>query len=195
MGRAMNVMNLNVIPPPSRATTDLNYEADLKVALDPILVELLDRVVTEERLNHVVVACDEVANPFLMAQLPKHLADKVIDIVQVDVKSMEEHRLLKATMEAFRRQDAETDAEHVQRMLDAWRAGGLAVAGLEATVRALDMRQVEELLIAAQPDRVNGATDELIAKAQQNSARIRFIEDDKLLADVGGIGALLRFKV
>ena len=40
MGRAMNVMNLNVIPPPSRAATDLNY---LKVALDPILVELLDR--------------------------------------------------------------------------------------------------------------------------------------------------------
>ena len=36
-------MNLNVIPPPSRAATDLNYEADLKVALDPILVELLDR--------------------------------------------------------------------------------------------------------------------------------------------------------
>ena len=40
MGRAINVMNLNVIPPPSRAATDLNY---LKVALDPILVELLDR--------------------------------------------------------------------------------------------------------------------------------------------------------
>ncbi|WP_284272623.1 hypothetical protein [Mesorhizobium huakuii] len=39
----MNVMNLNVIPSPSRAATDLNYEADLKVALDPILVELLDR--------------------------------------------------------------------------------------------------------------------------------------------------------
>lgn len=43
MDRAMNVMNLNVIPPPSRAATDLNYEADLKVALDPILSELLDQ--------------------------------------------------------------------------------------------------------------------------------------------------------
>jgi len=159
------------------------------------VVDLLGRVVAEERLNHIVVACDEVAKPYLMAQLPKHLAEKVIDTVQVDVKSTEEHQLLKETMEALRRQDAQTDAEHVQRMLDAWRAGGLAVAGIEATVRALDMRQVEELLIAARPDRVNGATDELIAKAQQNSARIRFIEDDKLLADVGGVGALLRFKV
>lgn len=159
------------------------------------VVELLDTVVAQERLNHIVVACDEVAKPFLMAQLPKHLAEKVIDIVQVDVKSMEEHQLLKDTMEALRRQDEQTDAEHVQRMLDAWRGGGLAVAGIEATIRALDIRQVEELLIAARPDRVKGATEELIAKAQQNSARIRFIEDEKLLADVGGVGALLRFKL
>jgi peptide subunit release factor 1 (eRF1) len=159
------------------------------------VVELLDKVVSEERLNHIVVACDEVAKPFLMAQLPKHLADKVIDVVSVDVKSLPEHELLTETMEALRQADARTDAEQVQRMLDAWRAGGLAVAGIEATLRALDMRQVEALVIAARPDLVAGPADELVAKAQQNSARIRFIEDDALLADVGGVGALLRFKI
>jgi peptide subunit release factor 1 (eRF1) len=37
--------------------------------------------------------------------------------------------------------------------------------------------------------------DELVANAQKNSARIRFIEDESLLADVGGVGALLRFKI
>ncbi|MFL6645724.1 MAG: Vms1/Ankzf1 family peptidyl-tRNA hydrolase, partial [Paraburkholderia fungorum] len=159
------------------------------------VVDLLEKLVTQERINHIVVACDEVAKPFLMAQLPKHLAEKVIDVVHVDVKSIEQHELLKQTMEALRRDDAQTDAEQVQRMIDAWRAGGLAVAGIEATMRALDMRQVEELLIASRADRVSGPTDELVAKAQQNSARIRFIEDDSLLADVGGVGALLRFKI
>ena len=98
-------------------------------------------------------------------------------------------------MKVLRQQDAQTDAEHVERMLDAWRAGGLAVAGIEATVRAVDLRQVEELLIAARPDQVQGPADELIAKAQHNNARIRFIEDDSLLADAGGVGALLRFKI
>ncbi|AZO48873.1 MAG: hypothetical protein EOS54_02185 [Mesorhizobium sp.] len=39
----MNVTNFNVIPPPSHAATDLNYEAELKVALDPVLDDLLDR--------------------------------------------------------------------------------------------------------------------------------------------------------
>jgi peptide subunit release factor 1 (eRF1) len=159
------------------------------------VVALLEKVVSDEHINQIVVACDEVARPILMAELPKHLAEKVIEMGNVDVKSIPEHELLKETMEALRRQDAETDAEHVQRMLDAWRAGGLAVAGLEDTMRALDMRQVEELLIAARADRVTGPTDELVAKAQQNSARVRFIEDDSLVADVGGIGALLRFKI
>ena len=159
------------------------------------VVELLDKVVTQEQLNRIVVACDEGAKPFLMAQLPKHLAEKVIDIVNVDVKTIEEHELLRETIDALRREDAKSDAEQVQRMLDAWRAGGLAVAGIEATIRALDMRQVEELLIAGRPDRVVGPADELVTKAQQNSARIRFIEDDSLLADVGGVGALLRFKI
>jgi peptide subunit release factor 1 (eRF1) len=159
------------------------------------VVDLLEKVVSEEHLNHIVVACDEVAKPFLMEQLPKHLADKVIDLVQVDVKSVAEHDLLKETMDALRREDAHTDAEQVQRALDAWRAGALAVAGIEATMRALDMRQVEELLISARQDHVKAPADELIAKAQQNRARIRFIEDEQLLADVGGVAAFLRFKV
>ena len=159
------------------------------------VVELLDRVVADERLNHVVIACDEAARPFLMEQLPKHLAEKVIDMANVDVKSLPERELLAETMAALRKADAKTDAEQVQRMLDAWRAGGLGVAGIEPTLRALEMRQVEELLIASKPDRVAGPVDELVARAQQNSARIRFIEDESLLADVGGVGALLRFKI
>ena len=38
-------------------------------------------------------------------------------------------------------------------------------------------------------------SDELITRAQQTAARIRFIEDASLLADVGSVGALLRFRI
>jgi peptide subunit release factor 1 (eRF1) len=44
------------------------------------------------------------------------------------------------------------------------------------------------------PDRLKLA-DQLVSKAQQTNARIRFIEDPQLLKDVGGVGALLRFKI
>jgi peptide subunit release factor 1 (eRF1) len=37
--------------------------------------------------------------------------------------------------------------------------------------------------------------DELVTRAQQTNARIRFIEDSDLMSEVGGVGALLRFKI
>ena len=37
--------------------------------------------------------------------------------------------------------------------------------------------------------------DELVTLARQTSARITFIEDPAFLADVGGVGALLRFRI
>ena len=110
-------------------------------------------------------------------------------------------------------------------MIDAWRANGLGVVGPEDTLRALEMGQVEELLITAKPDTLRRASagaasmapgavevdtsgpsgdldaerlklaDELVTRAQQTSARIRFVENPDLLSDVGGVGALLRFRI
>jgi peptide subunit release factor 1 (eRF1) len=37
--------------------------------------------------------------------------------------------------------------------------------------------------------------DELVARAAQTSATIRFIEDPDLLADFGGVAAILRFSI
>jgi peptide chain release factor subunit 1 len=165
------------------------------------VVAILDRVVREETINQVVVACDEVARPTLWEQLPKHLAEKVVETINLDIRTPA-HQVLAETMEALRGKDAETDAERVQSLLDAWRANGLGVVGPVDTLLALEMGQVEELLITASPDRLRAAdgapeelADDLVRKAQQTSARIRFIEDGALLDEVGGVGAILRFKI
>ncbi len=189
------------------------------------VVDVLDAVVRDEGLDTVIVACDEVARPALMEQLPKHLADKVIDIVRLDI-STPEHEVLAETMEALRERHASTDAEHVAAALNAWRAGGLGVVGPEDTWQALSLGQVDELLITATPTSLrpmaspppdlasesvdvdtsapNAAeldgerlklADQLVVKAQQTGAKIRFIEDPELLAEVGGVAALLRFRI
>jgi peptide subunit release factor 1 (eRF1) len=166
------------------------------------VVDVLDRVVREESLTKIVVACDDVARPMLMEQLPKHLAEKVVDVMSLDMKTPE-HQVLVGTLDALRVQDAVTDAEHVEDMVGAWRGGGLGVAGPVATRSALEMGQVEELVITAvptllqahSPEAAEALANELVTKAQQTSARIRFIEDPALLADVGGVGALLRFRI
>ena len=188
------------------------------------VVTVLDRVVRDEALSQIVVSCDEVARPLLMEQLPKHLAERVVDVGKLDIHTPE-HRVLAETLEALRQRDAETDADHVEAMLGAWRGNGLAVVGPDETLRALAMGQVEELLLTATPDGLRRAktppagtapgpleldssapqadldpeqlklAGELVTRAQQSAARIRFIDDPELLAEVGGVGALLRFKI
>lgn len=188
------------------------------------VIDVLERVVRDEAINQIVISCDEITKPTLMEQLPQHLADKVIDVVRLDINAPE-REVLVSTLDALRGRDADTDIEHVEALLDAWRAGGLGVVGPEDTLQALEMGQVEELLITTTPSMLRRAeslpapvapgpvdvdtsapsaeldterhklADELVTKAQQTSARVRFIEDPELLSEVGGVGALLRFRI
>jgi peptide subunit release factor 1 (eRF1) len=188
------------------------------------VVETLDRLVREEELQHVVIAGDEGALNLLRDELSQTLADKVIDAATWD-RAAAQADILKASLEALRDKDAETDIEKVDELLNAWRGGGLGVAGPEATMSALQLGQVDELIITATPQTLkpiqrlpddaapgpviaetsapDGAveearlklSDELVTRAQQTGARIRFIENADLLADIGGVGALLRFRI
>lgn len=188
------------------------------------VADTLERVVRDEAITQIVLACDEVTKPTLLEQLPQQIAEKIVDIVRLDINAPERD-VLATTLETLRGHDATTDAEHVEALIGAWRANGLGVVGPEPCLEALEMGQVEELLITATPsllerpeslpapvapgpvevdtsapaagvdsDQIKVA-DELVTKAQQTGARIRFIEDPNLLADVGGVGALLRFKI
>lgn len=188
------------------------------------VVDELDRMVRSESISQIVIACDEVTKPLLMEQMPKHLADKVVDVMALDIRTPE-HEVLRETLETLREHDAGTDVAQVERLLNAWQAGGLAVVGPEDTLKALQMGQVEELLISAAPEQLdrptavtsdmapapvdidttapNGASDadrhrladHFVVHAHQSAARVRFIEDPELLKDVGGVGALLRFRI
>ena len=186
------------------------------------VVDTLDRIVREEGIDQIVVAGAEVAVPLLREQLPKHLADKIVDVIGMPGNAGDD--FLETTMTALRAKDAETDIEKVQELMDAWQGGGLGVAGPEATLSAFQLGQVEELIITGSPETLKPVqtlpddaapgtvqvdtsvpgtvdenrlklSDELVTRAQQTAARIRFIEDASLLAEVGGVGALLRFRV
>jgi peptide subunit release factor 1 (eRF1) len=188
------------------------------------VIDTLERLVREEDLQHVVVTGEEIALSILREQMPKELAAKVIDMATLE-RGASEADILAASLEALREKDAETDAEKVEELIGAWRSGGLGVAGPESTMSAFQLGQVDELIIAASPDTLKpvqkmpddaapGAvaadtsapqgtadegrlklSDELVTRAQQTGARIRFIEDAALLAGIGGVGALLRFRI
>jgi len=192
------------------------------------VVEALERVVREENVEHVILAGDEVIIPVLREQLPRELDEKVVDVLRLGINTPE-HELMQTTLERIRQQDAETDAEKVGRMIGEFRSGGLGVAGVAQTRAALEIGQVDELLISAVRSEIKGkpatgglerpaqtpavaatavasgtpevapravaVSDELVTLALRTAARVTFIEDPALLAEFGGVGALLRFRL
>src|SRR5215210_4481068 len=124
------------------------------------VAEQLERLVREENVEHVILAGDEVIIPLLKAEFPKAVADKVVDVLSLDINAPE-HEVLAESMEAMREHDAQTDAEKVERLLNDYRAGGLAVVGSTDTLEALAMGQVEELVITASQQHVEGDREDV----------------------------------
>jgi len=187
------------------------------------VAEVLERVVREENAEHVVLAGDDVFIPLLRQQIPTHLADKVIDVLRLDIRTPE-HEILKATMESLRDNNTHTDAEKVRDLFDKYGEGGLAVLGLRDTLDALLQGQVDELMLSAslkeisvdqktlklipsisaapntlvehlsEPRSSASVASTLVARSLSTGAAVTFIEDPNLLSDVGGVGAFLRYR-
>ena len=187
------------------------------------VVETLDRIVQADNIAHIILVGDEVAVPLLKDALPAHLTGKLSDVMKLE-RHLGEDDVARATLDVVRRKDAESDHERVTQVLDAWRAGGLGVAGPEATLDALQLGQVEEVLISASPQDlkpVQRLPDEaardliaadtsapagpelpqlrlsgkLVTEALKTDAHVRFIEDPQWLREHGGVAALLRFRI
>jgi peptide subunit release factor 1 (eRF1) len=186
------------------------------------VVDTLDRIVRADTIDHIIVAGDEVVVPLLKEQLPKHLQDKLVDVLSLE-KDAAEDDIIQATLDVLRQKDAETDSARVEELIGACQSGGLGVLGPDSTLKALQMGQVDELLLTGTPEQLrptrlpddaapgqvkvetsaSGETDErklrladeLVTRAQQTGATVRFIEDASLLEDFGGVGALLRFRL
>jgi peptide chain release factor subunit 1 len=166
------------------------------------VVDVLTRVVRNERIGSIVIAGDEVVVPMLREHFPKDIAEKLIDVVKLDVRAPE-HEILEVLGETLRKKDAESDRESVERLFDEYRGDGLAVVGVKATRQALAAGQVDQLVITSAPETIDAGSrgdeekvaEDLIAKARQTAASIRFIEDAALLQAVGGVGAFLRFRL
>lgn len=186
------------------------------------VVQMLERVVSDEEVENIILAGDEtVVIPLIREQLTPALSDKVIDALSFGIDTPE-HELFDESLKAFHRHDSLTDMEKLERLLNEFRADDLGVAGVPDTLAALSNGQVEEMLIVSTPDKLaydeeevkkvlklyepdgeplaafdpQSVADELVRRANLlSAARVTFIEDDTRLQHIGGVGALLRYRI
>ena len=133
------------------------------------VVDALDRIVQQEDINEIFTAGDETILPLLREQMPKHLAEKVVDHLKLDSKAPA-GEVLSATVDALGRLNARTDREKVDAAIAGYRGGGLGVVGPEDTLSALIKGQVDELLIAANVNALAGLSPERTASLGLNIA-------------------------
>ena len=112
------------------------------------VVDALDRIVQQEGITQIFFAGDEVVLPLFREQLPKHLAEKMVDHLRLDTHAPVSD-ILSATLEALKPLNDRTDREKVDAAVDGYRSGGLGTVTPERTLDALVKGQVDELLIAA----------------------------------------------
>jgi peptide chain release factor subunit 1 len=163
------------------------------------LVETLSRIVAEDRVERVLLAGDDVIVPLLRSELSKELAQKVVGVLRLDIRTPESE-VMAAAAEAIAAHEATAERERVERLAGEWRAGRLAAAGRRDVSRALGKGQVEELVIsgAFAESTGNGSgispADDLVQRALATGARVRVVEAPDLLAEMGGVAAVLRYK-
>ncbi len=174
------------------------------------VLEVLDRVVRKEQIQHIVFSGDKAVIALLLKKLSPFLAAKVVDVVRMDIHAPE-RRVLDVTLAAMRRHDAKDDAGRVERLIGDYLAGGLTVVGVADVLTALGKGQVEEVLLSTSLEDLRGEvtgqmadhhsneegvklSEAILAQARQTGARLRLIEDATRLATVGGVGASLRYR-
>lgn len=181
------------------------------------VADAVERVVRDEGVKAIILSGEAQAIALLRKQLHETVDALVIDVMRLDIHARE-HEVLRATLDAFRRNDEESDIEAVDALLDAYRSRGLATVGLTGVRAAFERGQVDTLLVpatprSASPDHASPdvglatssdqrsdhldetVVEELVTEARRTSATVRFIEDASLLERAGGVGAFLRFRI
>jgi peptide subunit release factor 1 (eRF1) len=184
------------------------------------VIERLAQIVLEDHVSHIILAGDSVVIPLLQEQLPQEMVP-MVEVMRLDIHASERD-VLTATLEKLQEQEAKTAREKVDRLMQQYRARGLAVVGLQETLEALANGQVDELVLSGAleashpqleeveailapeiPDSNGGTESEeprqaslpdlLVTKAKQTGATVTFIDAD-LLESTGGVGAFLRWR-
>jgi hypothetical protein len=111
------------------------------------IVERLGRIVEKEAVDYVILGGDEL----ILGELRKHLTpairEKLIDEERIAIDAAA-HEILRRTLQTVRDTEARDSRRLADLVIDRFRAGGLAVAGLEPTIEALNLEQVDQLLLA-----------------------------------------------
>ncbi len=156
-------------------------------------VAILEQLVAKKQHTHLILAGNPEAMHTFAEQLPKHLKDKLVDLVKVSDKQ-ELSVIIAKTLSAFVEQEQQESMSAVDRLKQTIAKSSLAVCGKDNTIKALETGQADLLVIEQDyPDEAD--REEIIRLAASASCKIETVKDNESLKDLGSVGCFLRYQL
>ncbi len=158
------------------------------------LADQIEQIVDRTEATELFLAGEsEAIHPLRQALSPRiahmiHHAPLVLGIDTPVDAALEELRPL------LRADEAERASSIVEQLIEAVQADALGVAGLEPTRNALDLGQVDTLVLAGDTPISPEDRSALIAAATRTDATVEVVDHSEPLAQLEGVGALLRYR-
>ena len=156
--------------------------------------DAIDRLVDVERARHVILAGHERAMPVLEGELSERVRPLVQQVIHLPMRASaddvrDEVLPILAAIE-------DSEARDVgDRAIAGWLAGDLGVVGIKETKTALEMGQVDQLVIDETAGPRDDARAELTRLAALTGANVEIVRDHAGLAQHEGVAATLRFRI
>ena len=155
-------------------------------------IENAKSIFAGQAIKRIVIAGRDRMISALEREFPKTWKGNVIATVRWDLDAPDQDfvRKIRPLLE-----QAERDEEKnlLQKLVAELRRAGLAVSGVEPTLKALNMGQVDTLFLSEELDFTT--KEELASRAQATAAYVESIPGaNEVLTNLGGAAALLRFK-
>lgn len=155
--------------------------------------EAIDRLVQREKPAHVILAGDERAISFLDPELPERVRPLVAHVARIDMRATvrDVREEIVPILGALEEADGMAAAD---RAVAGWRAGDLGVVGVDATMAALEIGQVDELIVDESVEADDELRAELIRQATATDAHVEIVRNHPELRHHEGVAATLRYR-
>lgn len=159
------------------------------------VAQQLGKLVDEIGAAQVILAGDQAATATLKEALAPDVAALLYEVpLRMDI-GVTRDEVWDEVEPIVREVEAEQDRSVVQRLLDEALAGRLGVVGLEETRAALEAGQANTLVLLADAQLPPESRSQLISLAAKTGADVEVVDDSADLAKLGGVGALLRYRI
>lgn len=185
------------------------------------VAEDVEKLFSQEDIVKLIIAGSGNAKIMFKNILPHNIKSKIVDVIDMDFDEAED-RLVSKAEEIVLKDEKETSERNVSRLRAEILRNGLAVHGLKETSEAVINGQIELLLVSKGykirgwicekcqavdsgvkdrcpycGSRTSGVDviEEIIEFAERTGTKIEFVGDNPILAELGGVGGLLRFNL